>query len=314
MRHPDQILAPGLGPAGGTADLPGHPAHHRVLGVGAELGPERSADVRGDDPQARRFDREHVRQSVARALGALVRDPRRQPAVVAPHGGGRARLHRRGRDTLVDDGAGDDHVAAIEQIRVERGGVAERGGDVRAGIGEQHGRVAVGGGLVQPDHRRQRVVVDVHQLHGVLALVPVLGDHHGHRLPHEPDHIPGQERLAHLPVDHAGHRRRQHREAGQVGAGERGDHTGCLPRGADVDGADPRVRDRGPDEEHVTGPGELDVVGVDGTGRQETRVLRPPDPGTENAHARSAPSRDCHPTIVPGRASGGQTAYPGNWA
>ena len=88
--HPDQVLAPGLGPARGTADAPGHPAHHRVLRVGAELGAERAAHVRGDDPQACRVDPEHVRQGVARALRALVRDPRRQPTVLAPGGGRRA--------------------------------------------------------------------------------------------------------------------------------------------------------------------------------------------------------------------------------
>src|SRR5512132_1423875 len=50
------------------------------------------------------------------------------------------------------------------------------------------------------------------------------------------------------------------------------------------------MRERGPDEEHVTGAGEPDVVGIDGAGREEAWVLRPQDPGTENAHARSAPS------------------------
>ena len=49
--HADQVLVAGLGPARGPAQLPGDPADHPVLRVGAELGPERAAHVRGDDPQ-----------------------------------------------------------------------------------------------------------------------------------------------------------------------------------------------------------------------------------------------------------------------
>src|ERR1017187_9469906 len=85
----------------------------------------------------------------------------------------------------------------------------------------------------------------------------------------------------------SGIRRRLHRQAGQVGAGERGDDSGGLQRGTEVDGTDPRVRDSGPDEVHMAGARPLLVLhvgGVDAAGGQEAGVLCPHDPGTENPH------------------------------
>ena len=167
-------------------------------------------------------------------------------AVSRPSGApGRGRgpgLHRRRRDPLIDDGAGDDHLAAVEQIGSQGGRVAEGGGHVGARGGEQHGRVGRAG-LGHIDDGRQHVIVDIHQVRGVLALVAALGDDHRHRLADVPDHVLGQQSLTHVLVEHAGYRRRHRREVRQVGPGERGDDAGCLERGADVDREDPRVRD-----------------------------------------------------------------------
>ncbi len=150
----------------------------------------------------------------------------------------------------------------------------------------RHGLVpGARGGLGHIDHRRQHVIVDVNQVSGVFALVAALGDDHGQRLADEPDHVRGEQRLAHVGVDHAGHRRCHHREVGQVSAGERGDDAGRLERGADVDRTDPRVRDRRPDEMHMAGAGKPHVVGVDPAGRQEAGIFGPDDPGTQNAHS-----------------------------
>jgi hypothetical protein len=254
-----------------------------VLRVGAELGAERATHVRGDDPHQARVDAEHARQRPARPLRALVRDVGRQPAVRAPGRGGGPGLHRSGRDPLVDDGAGDDDLAAVEQIGRQGGRVAEGGGDVAARGREEHERSWVRGAGHVHD-RGQFVVVDVHQVRGVLALVPLLGDHHRQRLADVPDHVAGEQRLAHLSVDHARHRRGGRAEIGQVMAGERGDYPGRLERGADVDGPDPRVRRRRPDEVDVAGAGQAQIVGVDAAGGQEAGVFCTNDPGTQNAH------------------------------
>ena len=94
-------------------------------------------------------------------------------------------------------------------------------------------RLVVGG--VEAEHGGQRVVVDLDQLDRVLALVGMLGDDDGDRLADEPDLVGGQQALGHLGVHQAGRRRRDERQVGQVGAGERGDHAGRRQRRADVD-------------------------------------------------------------------------------
>ena len=282
VRHPDQVLVPGLGPARRAAEPPGHPAHHRVLRVGAELGAERAAHVRGDDPDRRLVDAEQAGQAGAGALRALARDPRRQPAAGIPGGRRRPGLHRGRRHPLVEDRPGDDHLAAVEQVGPQRGRVAEGGGHVAAHGGEQHGRFRAAR-LGHVDHRGQQVVVDIHQVRGILALVAALGHDHGHRLADVPDHLPGQQRLAHLRVDHAAHGRGQVRQV-QVRGGERGDHARRRQRAADVNRGDPRVRDRGPDEMDVTGTRQAQVIRVDPAGGQESGILCPQNPGTQYAH------------------------------
>ena len=198
-------------------------------------------------------------------------------------------------------------------------GVAEGGGDVAARGREQEAGPVPGarGGLGHIDHRRQHVIVDVNQVSGIFALVAALGDDHGQRLADEPDHVRGEQRLAHVGIDHAGHRRRHCREVGQVSAGERGDDTGRLERGADVDGTDPGVRDRRPDEMHMAGAGKPHVVGVDPAGRQEAGILGPDDPGTQNAHSHDLAWRGGDGQNLPGgqrdggrRAQGRKIGYP----
>src|SRR5205823_12615437 len=71
---------------------------------------------------------------------------------------------------------------------------------------------------------------------------------------------------------------------------ERPDPPGGRGRDGGNRGPDPRMGERGPDEGPVTGADGADGVGIDGAGQEEARILRPQDPGTENAHARSAPS------------------------
>ena len=248
MGHPDHVLVAGLGPARGPAEGLGHPADHRVLGVGAELGAERAADVRRDDPDRLGVQAEHVGQVRARSLRALVRYPRGQPAV-RPDRRRCPGLHRRGRDPLVDDRPGDDHLAPFEQVRVERPAIAERRRHIRPGPRKQHGRPVLRGQSHVDDYR-QLVIIDLNQRPGVLALVRLLGYHRRDRLADEPHHVAGEQRLAHLRVDH-GHRL-DLRQVRQVRGGERGQHAGGRKRGADVNRPDPRVRKHRPNEVHIT--------------------------------------------------------------
>src|ERR1022692_1220878 len=61
--------------------------------------------------------------------------------------------------------------------------------------------------------------------------------------------------------------------AGEVGAGERRDHAGDLPGGADVHRGDLRVRIRAAQESHVDHAGQGDVVGPVGLAGDEPGVL-----------------------------------------
>ncbi len=130
-----------------------------MLRIGAELGAERAADVRGDHADLPGIKPEQAGQAGPGALGALIGYPCGQPPVVAPGGRGRAGLHGGRRDALVDDRVPRHGFALVEQVRIERGGVAEPGRDVGAGFLEQ--QHLAGDGRGQVDDRGQRVIVDV---------------------------------------------------------------------------------------------------------------------------------------------------------
>ena len=87
----------------------------------------------------------------------------------------------------------------------------------------------------------QRVVVDLDQVGGVLALVGVLGEDGGDRLADEPHHVDGQEGPHHRRVGPAEQQRGRQVD---VGSGEHGDDAGCGAGRLDVDRLDPGVRER----------------------------------------------------------------------
>ena len=152
---------------------------------------------------------------VARGLRVLRGAPEGDAAVLAPLGGGGAGLQRGRGEPLVDQLPRDDDLAAVEEVRVEVLLVVEAVGGVGARLGEeQH---LVGGGGLEVDDDRQRVVVDLDQVGGVLALVGLLGEDGGHRLADEPHHVLRQERAHHLLVGPAEQQRGLEVD---VGAGE----------------------------------------------------------------------------------------------
>ena len=314
MRHPDQVFVPGLAPASGPAEAAGDPADQDVLGVHAELRPEPAADVRGDDPDLARLDCQHPREPGLGALRALVRDPRDQPAVLAPDGSRAAGLHRRRGHALVDDRLAGDHLAAVEQVGLEVGGVAPPASHVGARVLEQQRVIA----RVVAEDRGQRVVVHRDQFERILPLVG-LGDHdHRDRLADESDLVGGQQVLLHLRL----HRpdRRDGGQVCQVRCGEHRDDAGGMQGRAGIDAEDPGVRDRRPDEEDVAGalePLVHEILDVHAAGGQEPWILRPQDAGAQDAHlsisssrraARSCP-HSANPAVsrgIPERAISGQ--------
>ena len=156
-----------------------------------------------------------------------------EAAVVGPVGRARAGLDRRRRQPLVDDPLLDDDLAVAEVGLARRGEALD---DVGADVGEQQHVVAraAASGL---DDDGQRVVVDEHEVGGVLADGPVLGDDRHHRLADVAHDVAGHERPAHA-LREAGHEVR--REA-QLGRGRSPVNTARTPGAAgasvDVDGA-----------------------------------------------------------------------------
>ena len=211
-------------------------------------------------------------------MGALGRAPHDQ-APADPGRGRRPHLQRAGGQALVHDPLADHDLAAVGPLAL-RGGPPEGADPVGAHLGEQHGvaaerRVGVG-------HRRERVVVDRHQLGRVLPLGRGLGHDHGHRLADEAHPVAGQVVAGHLGLDHP-----RHRPEVDVGPGDHGHHAGHGPGVGDVDALDQRVGGRGPDEGGVDGAGQALVVEVGHVAAalgQQPRVLGPQDPVAEDAH------------------------------
>ena len=178
-----------------------------------------------------------------------------------------------------------DDLAVVEQVLVELLVQAEAVGGVGARLLEQQHLVRRGG--AQVDHRRQRVVVDLDQVGGVLPLVGLLGQHGGHRLADEAHLVGGQP-----GPDHAvgGHREQLGRDQVDVGAGEHGHHAGRPSGLLDVHGGDPRVREWGPDQRQVQRTGQPivgQVIGVGGAPREEHRVLVADYARAHDAHRRT---------------------------
>ena len=238
------------------------------------------------------------------ALRALVRDPGGQPAVRAPGRGRGPGLHRRRRDPLVDDGPGDDDLAAVEQVGSSRGRVAERRGHVRARGSGTAGRL-VGRGRLAIRRPAAALVVDVTSS---AASSPWYGRSVTTTATGSPTNRTPSRASSGWPIcalsmpASAGHVGRSARSAPVNTATT----PGRLQRGADVDRQDPRVRDGRPDEVHVAGArpaARLDVVGVDAAGGQEAGIFGPDDPGAQYAHV----SRSClagRRWSKPGRSAG----------
>ena len=135
--------------------------------------------------------------------------------------------------------------------------------------------------ILDIDHRRQRLVVDLDQFGGVLRLGQSLGDDEGDALAHGA-HLVGGENTAlgakaFRPAHVFGHRGRQPAELiGQhIGAGQNGEHAvGGLGLGG-VDALDARMRVRRHDNDGVALQRQVEIVDVTAAAGDEARVFNP---------------------------------------
>ena len=139
-------------------------------------------------------------------------------------------------------------------------------------------------GLLDGGDRRERPVLDLDQLAGVLRHPAGVGHHDGHRIADVTDPVDGQ-RPERGVVD-AGQGQGPEERIGaarQVGAGQDQMHAGEGPGGVEVDGADLGVGGGAAEEGGVEHAGDRDVVDVAAGAGQEPLVLDAPDPGSDEA-------------------------------
>ena len=167
-------------------------------------------------------------------------------------------------------------------------------------LGDEH--LAGGRGLHVENHWK-RVVVDHHELGRVGAERRGLGDDDGNRLTDESDLAGGQDRTAEGGREHdeAG-RHVASREVQEIVVAVDGEHARRRLRFGGVDGKQPRVRHRGPDEHRVDRAGEqlvLHVGGVRTSDGQELRIFLTNDSGTNDAHAHAPDGGNASETTDP---------------
>ena len=174
-------------------------------------------------------------EQVLGRMGALAGRVVDEAAVVGPVAPHRSGLDRRRRQALVDDALGDDDLAAAEVGGV---GVAKRITTLVPCSGNRS--TSSSQRRLGIDDRGEWFVVDDHEVGGVGAARPVLGDHGGDGLADVAHRVRGEERPAHH-VGEGGDGVRGEAEVGDVGAGEDGETPGTDRGLGGVDGHDAGV-------------------------------------------------------------------------
>jgi hypothetical protein len=238
----------------------------RVVGPGAGLAAERAADVGGDDSHVLGVDADRLGQQVLGHVGVLGGHPGLEALVGRAHQD-RVALDGRGRDPLVDHAHAGDVVGVVEHVRGVLGGALGR--DVGADRLELQGRVG-GQGVLDVDHRRQLVVVDVDQLGGVHRLGAGAGHDQRDRVAGVAHPVDRECRARRLLVDVGEARQRL---ATEVGGGEHGEHAvGGRGRGG-VQPGDACVGEGAADEGRMGDTCAVEVVHEGASPEQELLVL-----------------------------------------
>ncbi len=172
------------------------------------------------------------------------------------------------------------------------------------------------------DEAGKRVVVHIDQGDGILGQVRVGRDDGGHRLSHPAHAVRGEDahrQALHLDVDELGQLRREILACGlhecahlavQIRRRVNAHDPLRRPRDIQVDGDDPRVGERTPDDGDVQHVGEMHVAHVGGVPGEETRILPPADLGPDGARAcqfRQLLEQRLHSRLI--RSAASSTAF-----
>jgi hypothetical protein len=132
-------------------------------------------------------------------------------------------------------------------------------------------RRLAGHGLLEIDHRRQRVVLHHDRVRGISSDVAIAGHDDGDRLAAVADGVDRDRAMLGRGERRADRHRRE--ELGVLGAGEHRFDPLHRLRGAGVDGADAAVGHVAALERHVLHADEGDVVDVGAAALDETRIF-----------------------------------------
>jgi hypothetical protein len=228
--------------------LAGEVEAHRLAGDERQGGGDRldlrialravaAAERGNDDPDAGLRQPEDLRELRAddeRDLGA---DPHRHPPVahVGDAGVGLERdvLHRRAGEDVLEHfvglreplvGVALAQPVVVAHVRAALGvddQVGKRLPDPRRPLVDE--RRALGQRVVEAEHRRQLVVLDIDQLDRLPSRVQVDGGDRGHRVADVADLVDGQDRLV---AKHRAEPRLDVRPGGEIGTGQDGHHAG----------------------------------------------------------------------------------------
>ena len=156
----------------------------------------------------------------------------------------------------------------------------QREGDIVRRLVPDHRRAGLHR-VLDVDHRRQRLVLDLDQFGGVARLLHRFGDHEGDALADRAHLVGGEDRPQRAKALRAahvfGHRRRQAAElvGDDIGAGEHGKHAvGGFGLGG-IDALDARVGMRRHHHHAVALMRQVDVVDIAAAAGDEARVLDP---------------------------------------
>ncbi len=273
----DQVLATVLAPLHGRVEQVGGEDDDHLFTTYERLQTEAAADVADLHPDLVLGDAGDAREREPRLVGVLARHPHVEPLVERlPAGDDTAALHRHRAVAVLHEGLGDLVRGAGLQLLCLR---AQRHrhlhGDVARPV-RVHQVLGVGDREVPVEDGRERVVVDLDELGGVLGEVAALGDDQHDRVAHEADvGIGEREHRGHEVVGTLEHRR-QHRTGDlgvELGAGVDGHHTLGLAGGGDVEAGDAGPGEVAAQEVGVEHVGEHDVVGVATSAGEEARVF-----------------------------------------
>ena len=274
-----EVLVAVLDPLHRSPGDAGEQRQDRLLDVEVDLEPEPAADGRDDHPDPRLRQAVEPREHRADEERHLRRVPEGQlSGCFVPIGDAAASLERR-----------RVRPAEVETLAEDVGGAREDCVDV-ARLVLDVGEVAVGVGrqrFLGVDHRRERLVLHLHQLARILGRVPGRRHDRRDRIPDVSHPVEREQRspsLLRLGPARGGD---DLEPLGKVCGGDDGCDAVELPGAVDVDAPDRGMAERAAHERGVQRSRHADVVDVAGPSAQQARVL---DPGHALPHVAERPT------------------------